>query len=634
MPVPQPGRLVLLLGPASGGHRDRVELGVGRPGRPHLKLLAIGDEKRDAAAEGRMQVSRRRPKDVVGAGRAGKLAGIVVERPHDRDVLEHAFALVAHAPGQRAGQHGDSEENQEREQFLRLRDREGVDRLDEKEIVGDEREERGDHRGPRAEADAAEQDGGQEDHRQVGQPEHDTQPFADEDGAGYGRKRRQDLRVDPLGAELQREPSPRGRLRLLAGDDVNLDRTRLADELFGKRTPEQPPPESLARLPEDDLGHILAAGEAENFGRIVAALQPDRVAAEPLREREGLGDLVRRRGVRLLVDRLDGHRCPRGVEGGGELGGAPHHALGHFIGVDAGEQALRGGPGSLDRLLAQIVDHLVVDPVGRTAEREFAQRGQGAGGEEILDRAPRRLGHIDLALVQALNELVRRDVDEDDVGRLLKNAVGHRLAHDDAGDARDDVGEAFEMLDVERRPYVDAGVEQLLNVLPALGMAAFGRVGVSEFVDDDQLRLPLERRVDVELADGVAAVVDHAARQDLESLEESARLGAPVRFDEADDDVDALVLQPTRALQHRVGLTDAGGRADEHFQTANRIPPRCGQQRVRIGASVVGSGRLRHQLSSLATTLLADPAPSSAAKRWRGSLASAFTDVVTEDAGP
>ena len=146
--------------------------------------------------------------------------------------------------------------------------------------------------------------------------------------------------------------------------------------------------------------------------------------------------------------------------------------------------------------------------------------------------------------------------------------------------------------------------------------------------------LPLERRVDVELADGVAAVVDHAARQDLESLEESARLGAPVRFDEADDDVDALVLQPTRALQHRVGLTDAGGRADEHFQTANRIPPRCGQQRVRIGASVVGSGRLRHQLSSLATTLLADPAPSSAAKRWRGSLATAFTDVVTEDAGP
>ena len=383
---------------------------------------------------------------------------------------------------------------------------------------------------------------------------------------------------------------------------MNLDRTRLADQLFRQRTPEQAPPEPGTRPAEDDLGHVLAAGEAQDFGRIVAALQPHRVAAEPLREREGLGDLVRLPGVRLLDDRLDGDRRPGGVEGGGELGGASHHALGHFVRADAGEQALRGGPRALDRLLAQIVDHLVVDPVGRAAEREFAQRGQVAGGEEILGRAPRRLGHIDLALVQALNELVRRDVDQDDVGRLLKHAVGHRLAHDDAGDARDDVGEAFEMLDVERRPYVDAGVEQLLDVLPALGMAAFGRVGVSELVDDDQLRLALERRVDVELADGVAAVVDHAARQNLESLEESARLGAPVRFDEADDDVDALVLQAARALQHRVGLADAGRGADEHLQSTDRFPPRRGQQRVRIGASVVGSGRLRHQLSSLVTT--------------------------------
>src|SRR5208337_5412471 len=130
----------------------------------------------------------------------------------------------------------------------------------------------------------------------------------------------------------------------------------------------------------------------------------------------------------------------------------------------------------------------------------------------------------DLAFVQALNELVRGDVDQNDVGRLLKHAVGHRLPHHDAGDAGYDVGEALEVLDVERRPHVDAGGEQLLDVLPALGMAAFGSVGVSELVDDDQLGPARERRIDVELADRVAAILDHAARQNLESLEESARL--------------------------------------------------------------------------------------------------------------
>ena len=58
------------------------------------------------------------------------------------------------------------------------------------------------------------------------------------------------------------------------------------------------------------------------------------------------------------------------------------------------------------------------------------------------------------------------------------------------------------MLDVERGPDVDAGRDQLLHVLPALGMAAVGRVGVGEFVDDDQLRLALQGRVDVEFRDG------------------------------------------------------------------------------------------------------------------------------------
>jgi hypothetical protein len=46
--------------------------------------------------------------------------------------------LVANAPGQRSGEHGDSEKNEQREQFLRLRDRERVDRLDEEEVVGGE----------------------------------------------------------------------------------------------------------------------------------------------------------------------------------------------------------------------------------------------------------------------------------------------------------------------------------------------------------------------------------------------------------------------------------------------------------------------------------------------------------------
>src|SRR5208282_2661456 len=130
-----------------------------------------------------------------------------------------------------------------------------------------------------------------------------------------------------------------------------------------------------------------------------------------------------------------------------------------------------------------------------SAQRQFAQGGQIAGGEEILGRSPRRLRHIDLALVQPLNKLVRREVDQDDVVRFLQDAVGNSLAHGDAGNARNNVGKALEMLDVERRPHVHAGREKLLDVLPALGMTAVRRIAVGQFVDDDQLGLARQRPV-------------------------------------------------------------------------------------------------------------------------------------------
>ena len=103
--------------------------------------------------------------------------------------------------------------------------------------------------------------------------------------------------------------------------------------------------------------------------------------------------------------------------------------------------------------------------------------------------------------------------------------------------------QALQVLDIDRGPDVDAGGEQLRHVLPALGMAAVGSVGVREFVDDDQLGLALERRVEVELLDRAAAIFDHAPRQDFEPLDERARLRAAMSLDEADDDIDAFVLR-------------------------------------------------------------------------------------------
>ena len=61
------------------------------------------------------------------------------------------------------------------------------------------------------------------------------------------------------------------------------------------------------------------------------------------------------------------------------------------------------------------------------------------------------------------------------------------------------------MLDVERGPDVDAGRQQLVDILPALGMAAAGNVGVGVFIDQQQFRPARQRGVEIELLHDLVA---------------------------------------------------------------------------------------------------------------------------------
>ena len=124
------------------------------------------------------------------------------------------------------------------------------------------------------------------------------------------------------------------------------------------------------------------------------------------------------------------------------------------------------------------------------------------------------------------------------------------------------------MLDVHRRVYVDARLQQLHHVLPPLGVPAAGRVGVRQLVDQDQRGTAGERGVEIELLYRRPAILDAPPGQELQLLEQRLGLGAAVQLDVADDDVDAVVVLLARRLQHRVGLADTGRRAEEDLQLA------------------------------------------------------------------
>ena len=151
-----------------------------------------------------------------------------------------------------------------------------------------------------------------------------------------------------------------------------------------------------------------------------------------------------------------------------------------------------------------------------------------------------------------------RHVDELDLIGAPHDVVGDRLALLHAGDALDDVVHRLEVLDVQRGDDVDAGVEQLLDVLPALLVAGAGHVGVRELVDEHDLGPAREHRVDVHLLELGAAVLDLPARDDLEVAELLGGADPAVGLDEADDDVGAALVAAPPLVEHRERLADAG----------------------------------------------------------------------------
>ena len=103
--------------------------------------------------------------------------------------------------------------------------------------------------------------------------------------------------------------------------------------------------------------------------------------------------------------------------------------------------------------------HLGVDPVGCPAQGQFPQGNQIAFAEEVLEGAAGLLRHIDLALAQALQQIIGGQVDQFDLIGLFQDGVGHRFAHKHARDLGHDIIQTFQMLHIDRGIDIDPGVE-------------------------------------------------------------------------------------------------------------------------------------------------------------------------------
>ena len=170
---------------------------------------------------------------------------------------------------------------------------------------------------------------------------------------------------------------------------------------------------------------------------------------------------------------------------------------------------------------------------------------------------------IDLAFVEASNQILGRKVDQLDVAGEIDHRIGHGLADSNFGYSGNDVVQAFDMLDIEGRIDIDPGDEQLLDIHVAFGMPALRRIGMRKLVDQDEARPSRQNSVKVHFGERVALVIDDPARDDFEPLQKRLGLLAAMRLGDADDDIDAFGLLCLRRGQHFIGLADAGRGAEK-----------------------------------------------------------------------
>ena len=389
--------------------------------------------------------------------------------------------------------------------------------------------------------------GGEQHHREDRYPDGAEQP-AGQLAAGCERR-------GPTAAGRE-EPLAVAAGGLVTGDHVHVDRAGGADHPVDDGAARQhlPPPGS-ARGAEHELGRVLGAGEADEA---VGGVGTDDLVVDATQVGEQLAVLVEalvRRveagvGAHVDTDQL-------GVGPGGDTGGPADQVLTARRTGDGDDDAFPGLPGLLDPVGLPVVPHRLVDPVSRPQQGELAESRKVPDPEVVGQCRVDLLGGIDVAVSHPAPQGLGGHVDQLDLIGRPHHLVGHGLLLLDAGDLLHHVVDALEVLDVHRRDHVDAGGQQLLDVLPALEVATAGDVGVGELVDQGDLRATSQHRVDVHLLEGGAAVLDTTSGHDLEVSDLLEGLRSPVGLDQGDHDVGASMTASPTLVEHGERLADA-----------------------------------------------------------------------------
>ena len=158
---------------------------------------------------------------------------------------------------------------------------------------------------------------------------------------------------------------------------------------------------------------------------------------------------------------------------------AAQHVRGAAARREANQNALLRAPAGGDPVRVEILLQLVVDHVGGQQQRQFAQFRQAA-----------RVGHA--AIAGTADQGVGRRIHDFDFVGFGQKGLGQTVGGALAGDTLHLVLLFADVLHVDGGDDADAAIQQFLDILPALGIAAAGRIVIGQAIDEAYARMAPE----------------------------------------------------------------------------------------------------------------------------------------------
>ncbi len=157
-----------------------------------------------------------------------------------------------------------------------------------------------------------------------------------------------------------------------------------------------------------------------------------------------------------------------------------------------------------------------VEEAGDLGKGQLAEADEVSLGKKLAIARWTRSSGIDFAGLEALEQVLGGEVEVHNLVCAGHDFIRDAFLYADAGVLLDDVIERLEVLDIDRADDIDAGGEQVLDILVAFPVLDAGGVGVGEFVHEGDGGLAGEDGVEVHLGELDAVVLADARRDDFE----------------------------------------------------------------------------------------------------------------------